>query len=124
MIRSVPLIWAPNRRIKNEPQLQQVAKLTSSNDEYISSFLVPPWRRTQRGFNGRLTYPMPIEEEKEEAKERRTQLALGDKREVFGRLLQCRTGHGYTGEFYSRFVPDENVDCLCGEPLQTREHII
>ena len=51
-------------------------------------------------------------------------LMLGDKREVFGRLTQCRTGHGYTGEFYRRFVPDESSDCPCGEPLQTREHII
>ena len=51
-------------------------------------------------------------------------IALGDKREVFGRLIQCRTGHRYTGEFYSRFVPDENIDCPCGERLQTQEHII
>ena len=49
---------------------------------------------------------------------------LGDKREVFGRLTQCWTGHGYTGEFYRRFVPDESSDCPCGKPLQTREHII
>ena len=51
-------------------------------------------------------------------------LMLGDKREVFGRLTQCRTGHGYTGEFYRRFVPNESSDCPCGEPLQTRKHII
>ncbi|TDL23410.1 hypothetical protein BD410DRAFT_787235 [Rickenella mellea] len=46
------------------------------------------------------------------------------KREVFGRLVQCRTGHSYTGEYYSKFVPSENVDCPCGEPYQTREHIL
>ena len=46
------------------------------------------------------------------------------KREVFGRLVQCRTGHGYTGEFYKRFVPSENTDCACGERNQTREHIL
>jgi len=49
---------------------------------------------------------------------------LKDKREVFGRLVQCRTGNGYTGEYYSRMVPSENVDCPCGERLQTREHIL
>ncbi|KAJ7495394.1 hypothetical protein FB451DRAFT_1214003 [Mycena latifolia] len=37
------------------------------------------------------------------------------KREVFGRVTQCRTGHGYTGEYYSRFAPSEDVDCPCGE---------
>jgi len=43
---------------------------------------------------------------------------------VFGRLTQCRTGHGYIGEFYAQIVPDENVDCPCGERFQTREHIL
>ncbi|KAJ7048584.1 hypothetical protein C8F01DRAFT_1004247 [Mycena amicta] len=50
-------------------------------------------------------------------------LALDEKREVFGRLVQCRTGHCFTGEYYARFVPSEDVDCPCGEPMQTREHI-
>jgi hypothetical protein len=45
-------------------------------------------------------------------------------REVFGRLIQCRTGHGYIGEYYSRFVPAEDVDCPCGETFQTREHLL
>ncbi|KAF8829680.1 hypothetical protein HHX47_DHR2000357, partial [Lentinula edodes] len=45
-------------------------------------------------------------------------------RELFGRLMQCRTGHAYTGEYYSQFVPNENVNCPCGEELQTREHIL
>ncbi len=38
-------------------------------------------------------------------------LDLAGKREVYGRVLQCRTGHGYTGEYYAQFVPSENVDC-------------
>ena len=49
---------------------------------------------------------------------------LEDRRELFGRLLQCRTGHNYSGEYYARFVPSESIDCPCGEPLQTREHIL
>ncbi|KAJ3840660.1 hypothetical protein F5878DRAFT_522408, partial [Lentinula raphanica] len=45
-------------------------------------------------------------------------------RETFGRLMQCRTGHAYIGEYYSKFVPSKNVDCPCGEARQTREHIL
>ncbi|KAF7350488.1 RnaseH domain transposon factor [Mycena venus] len=46
------------------------------------------------------------------------------KREVFGRVTQCRIGHCFSGEYYNRFVPSENVNCPCGEELQTREHIL
>ncbi|KAJ7705620.1 hypothetical protein B0H16DRAFT_1312765 [Mycena metata] len=46
------------------------------------------------------------------------------KREVFGRVTQCRIGHCFTGEYYSKFVPSENVDCPCGEAFQTREHLL
>lgn len=49
---------------------------------------------------------------------------LRNKREVFGRLVQCRTGHAYIGEYYRKFVPDKATDCPCGEQLQTREHIL
>ncbi|KAK0202276.1 hypothetical protein DFS33DRAFT_1229565, partial [Desarmillaria ectypa] len=35
-----------------------------------------------------------------------------------------RSGHGFTGEYYSRFVPNENIDYSCRERLQTREHIL
>ena len=45
-------------------------------------------------------------------------------REVFGRVLQTRTGHGYTGEFYHDFLRDVDSDCPCGELLQTRHHIL
>ena len=51
-------------------------------------------------------------------------LELADKRELFGRLLQCRTGHSYMGEYSQRFVPSANPACPCGETTQTREHII
>ncbi|PBK98693.1 hypothetical protein ARMGADRAFT_920659, partial [Armillaria gallica] len=30
----------------------------------------------------------------------------------------------YIGEYYSQFVPSEDVDCPCGESFQTQEHII
>ena len=42
---------------------------------------------------------------------------------MFGRLVQCRTGHAYAGEFRRQFFPEESVDCACGEDLQTCEHI-
>lgn len=45
-------------------------------------------------------------------------------RELFGRIVQCRTGHAYIGEYYKSFVPSEQVDCPCGAPLQTRAHIL
>ena len=51
-------------------------------------------------------------------------LKLAVKRELFGCLLQCRTGHGYIGEYYRRFVPSADPACPCGEATQTQEHII
>ncbi|KZT71019.1 hypothetical protein DAEQUDRAFT_683813, partial [Daedalea quercina L-15889] len=45
-------------------------------------------------------------------------------REVLGRVLQCRTGHGFIGEYYRSFVPTEQVDCPCGAPCQTRQHVL
>ena len=45
-------------------------------------------------------------------------------REVFGWLIQCKTNHGYTGEFKRRFLPQEEHSCPCGEEFQTREHVI
>lgn len=45
-------------------------------------------------------------------------------RRVYGLVTQCRTGHAFTGEYYSRFVPTEDVACPCGTHLQTRKHIL
>ncbi|KAJ7745025.1 hypothetical protein B0H14DRAFT_2159448, partial [Mycena olivaceomarginata] len=36
----------------------------------------------------------------------------------------CRTGHGHLGEYYSRFVLSEDVDCTCGEAFQSHEHVL
>jgi hypothetical protein len=44
--------------------------------------------------------------------------------EVFGRVVQCRTGHGYIGEYYKRIYADKEVECPCGEEIQMREHIL
>ncbi|KDR78133.1 hypothetical protein GALMADRAFT_138268 [Galerina marginata CBS 339.88] len=55
---------------------------------------------------------------------RPTKRFLNTQREIFGRLIQCRTGHAYTGEFRRRFFPDKVQDCPCGEEYQSREHIL
>ena len=49
------------------------------------------------------------------------------KREIFGRVLQCRTGHAYTGEFRQTFLPSspDPTHCSCDEEiLETRTHIL
>jgi hypothetical protein len=46
-------------------------------------------------------------------------------RQLFGLVLQCRTGHAFMGEFYVRHnIIDEPAGCPCGAELQTREHIL
>ncbi len=55
---------------------------------------------------------------------RLTKRFLNTAHETFGRLIQCRTGHAYTGEFRRRFFPEKDEDCPCGEEYQTREHIL
>ena len=54
-------------------------------------------------------------------------LHLKDKREIFGRVIQCRTGHTYTGEFRQSFIPlsPEPSTCPCdNETTETRNHIL
>jgi len=51
-------------------------------------------------------------------------VALKDQCEVFGCLVQCQTGHMYTGEFCKQFFPEKSTNCKCGEDLKTHEHII
>ena len=53
-----------------------------------------------------------------------TKWFISTKREIFGRLVQCRTGHGYIGDYYRRFIQNQPTTCPCGEPFQTRDHII
>ena len=45
-------------------------------------------------------------------------------RKTFSRLIQCRTGHAHIGSYYIKFVPEEDRRCQCGEPTQTRDHIL
>ena len=52
---------------------------------------------------------------------------LKNNREIFGRVIQCRTGHSYTGDFRRSFLPQsqEPITCPCdNETIETREHIL
>ncbi|KIK58037.1 hypothetical protein GYMLUDRAFT_124196, partial [Collybiopsis luxurians FD-317 M1] len=53
-----------------------------------------------------------------------TQRLKETSREIFGRLMQCRTGHDYIGKYFDKFVPFKNIDCPCGKPPQSCEHIL
>jgi hypothetical protein len=45
-------------------------------------------------------------------------------RDVQARVIHAITGHGHIGEYYARFVPTETPACPCGEPIQTRAHVL
>lgn len=45
-------------------------------------------------------------------------------RALYALVLQVRTGHAFTGEYYSRFVPSEDTACGCGVNPQTHRHIL
>ena len=51
-------------------------------------------------------------------------LQILDKR-TLARLVQCRSGHAFTGE-YNRAVnkPERGLACTCGRALQTRDHLL
>ena len=43
---------------------------------------------------------------------------------IYGQLIQCHTGHAFMGEYYNKHVPTEDRTCPCGDPLQSRDHIL
>ena len=51
-------------------------------------------------------------------------------RELFGRLTQTLTGHGYTGEYYTKMhIPDASPWCLCSTIVEapvfhSRRHVL
>ncbi|KAJ3516558.1 hypothetical protein NMY22_g14182 [Coprinellus aureogranulatus] len=50
---------------------------------------------------------------------------LANQRELYGRIVQTRTGHAYTGEFRRRFALEGPYVCPCDNAsLETREHIL
>ena len=45
-------------------------------------------------------------------------------RNLFSRVIQCRTGHAHIGSYYDYFNILEPKSCICDAALQTREHIL
>ncbi|KAF8573960.1 hypothetical protein K439DRAFT_1297246, partial [Ramaria rubella] len=43
---------------------------------------------------------------------------------TYGLVIQARTGHAFTGEYYATNVPSNETGCPCGAALQTRLHIL
>ena len=50
--------------------------------------------------------------------------AAGHDSRLFARFTRVLTGHAPIGAFRSRFHLDGPVDCLCGQPVETVEHIL
>ncbi|KAI6154506.1 hypothetical protein EDD17DRAFT_1490039, partial [Pisolithus thermaeus] len=46
------------------------------------------------------------------------------KQAIYGQLIQCQTGHAFTGKYYSSFVPTKSISCPCGKHIQMQEHIL
>ncbi|KAF8623926.1 hypothetical protein AX17_007254 [Amanita inopinata Kibby_2008] len=50
---------------------------------------------------------------------------FGGPRHIHTRIIQVILGHGFFGQYYSRFVPSEDPACHCGTAnIQTRDHIL
>jgi ribonuclease HI len=45
-------------------------------------------------------------------------------RSVQSRIIHAITGHGHIGSYYARFIPSESPACPCGEPVQSRNHVL
>ena len=50
--------------------------------------------------------------------------SFSDTRATHSRIIQTLLGHFFCGEYYARFVPTESASCPCGDPHQTRTHIL
>ena len=130
--RTVEIVWAPgHKKIRGNERADELAKAGVELGATVSGTRCNALRRAKEKMKnawvkawkaapntGRYAIANQFPPSLKHTKHFDTQ------REVFGRLVQCRTGHAFIGEYYKQFVPDENVDCPCGEALQTREHIL
>lgn len=130
--RTVEIVWAPgHKNIRGNERADELAKAgvelgamisgTRSNAlhrarEKMKTAWVKEWKASPN--TGRYAianrFPPSLKHTKH----------FNTSRKVFGRIVQCRTGHAFIGEYYKQFVPSENVDCPCGAEFQTREHIL
>ena len=101
----------------------------SYHAERRSRLVSKHWRKEFRqnppsGAFGEVTYYPPT------TKPNKVFLQLETQPEVFGRLTQVKTMHGYNPHFYARFNIEHNPDCICGHRLPPfparnfRDHIL
>ncbi|KAL4077721.1 hypothetical protein J3A83DRAFT_4051594, partial [Scleroderma citrinum] len=45
-------------------------------------------------------------------------------REVYSQLVQCCMSHTFLREYYTKFVPLQNVSCRCSHNIETCSHIL
>lgn len=77
------------------------------------------WANTNRGRNSAFNRTNNIPPSTHPSKHFKTL-----SRRAFSRIVQVRTGHAHLGEYYATHVPTETQSCWCGEPTQTRRHVI
>ena len=98
-------------------------------NEKRSKLVLSKWRDQLKkepltGAIGEVTYYPPT------TKPNKLFLQLQERPEVFGRLTQIRTMHGYNPSYYARFNIPQELDCICGheippEPMSRyRDHIL
>ena len=100
----------------------------SYHSERKSKMTLRAWRRELRecpmtGAFGEVTKKPPT------TKPDKVFYQLGKQPEVFGRLTQTRTMHGFNTAYYARFNLRPEQTCVCGlpmppDPIQVRDHVL
>ncbi|KAG9224404.1 hypothetical protein CCMSSC00406_0009446 [Pleurotus cornucopiae] len=114
---AISINWSPGHAgIKGNERADSLAKSATTLPSVISSSLTNRKRNqaalaTARPPSTRL---------------RKFQREFNGSRALYSRTMQAATGHGFIGEYYSRFnVSSESTECPCGRAdPQTREHIL
>jgi hypothetical protein len=94
---------------------------------YQTALREPPNGKAHHAFK---TTPTPAREHRApEPNEHNRDAEPRDKfsRSVYSTLFRFITGHAFVGEYTQRFYPPHTpsqIDCPCGEPLQTVEHVL
>lgn len=93
---------------------------------YRTALTTPPDGKTHHTFQStQLTNPLTVGNNNTGPEEKGPKATFSRlTHSTFYRLI---TGHAFTGEYMQRFFPQhtpDQIECQCGEPLQTVEHII
>ena len=78
------------------------------------------WQDSDRRSQSYVTLPQPPNGKLPPA----IQGIKGGGRAAVSTLFRLITGHAFIGSYAARFRPDDPVDCPCGSPLQTVQHVI